>query len=212
MVSNDFNMSYYPNNEISRKIIANNREKIISYRIPQEMNMIFGYKPHENLNVLEKFWEINLKELNSNVLAFRDSRSEYGPRNNEFTISNKKFKKYPQKILSLMTTNPETETIAMHIIDPYTGEILHTNAISDDSFDRNPILDVYDNAVLVTIPKENQDEIIMIEMFLAQEVMDTTTETKANQASLKKLIYPVITNIKVDWNIQGMRLLRKDNV
>jgi len=76
LVSYDFKLITYPNNEPSPKLLTGNSKSLIFYRTNKEMNEFYGYKQAQNMSAIELAWTITFKDNYETVLAFKDGKLE----------------------------------------------------------------------------------------------------------------------------------------
>jgi len=77
--------------------------------------------------------------------------------------------------------NKLTNNKRIHTVDPYKGKVMYSREV-DDYF------------VLLTLPNEKGDELMLIEMLIAPEI--SQTDNKVEKPSLQALMCPLVTNIK----------------
>eukprot|EP00826_Nyctotherus_ovalis_P013043 TRINITY_DN13490_c0_g1_i1.p1 TRINITY_DN13490_c0_g1~~TRINITY_DN13490_c0_g1_i1.p1 ORF type:complete len:351 (-),score=103.41 TRINITY_DN13490_c0_g1_i1:137-1189(-) len=200
----DFKLTSHPNDEASLKQLADNRESLMFYRITGEKDEFLVFKPALNMSVIELAGPLTFRDKNQTILAFKDGKAE--SRAFEIAIDGKVFKKYESKILAVLTLSQLTQTKHLHIFDPYERTTLYTREVLYSSKARNPMIDVHENVVLLTAPNEDEDEVVLVEMVIAPEM--SGGDGGAEKVSLKSLAYPLVTTVKLDWKIKGIKIIQ----
>ena len=217
LLSSDNMFDVYPDSPDSLKEVAEHREKLIFYRLNRQMNVIAGYKITANLTAMEEVWKASFESTKEVVMAFKESKTPYGPRESEFTVSGKTFKKYsPAKpLLAVLTLVKEKDWMILHLINPLTGTIITSTNIATKIPAKVPLMVFYDNAVVIGLHhgKDGKDVIILVDVCVAPEIADTSN-TGANQevkkASESELTYALMTTISVEWKVLGLQIIRAD--
>jgi len=93
--------------------------------------------------------------------------------------------------------NKLTNNKRIHTVDPYKGKVMYSREV-DDYF------------VLLTLPNEKGDELMLIEMLIAPEI--SQTDNKVEKPSLQALMCPLVTNIKFKGQIKGMKLMQSKGI
>lgn len=207
MAGYDFKLTAHPNNEASLKQLADSRESLVFYRVTGEKDEFLVFKPAHNVSAIELAGSLDFKDGNQTVLAFKDGKAESNAP--EITIDGKVFKKYEGRILAILTLSQLSQTKHLHIFDPYERKALYTREVLHSSRARNPMVDVYENVVLVTVPNEDEDEVVLIEMVIAPEM---SGDGNAEKVSLKSLAYPLVTSVKLNWKVKGLKVIQDKGV
>ncbi len=214
LTSYDHKFDVYPDTAESLKEVSDYKNRMNFYRLNRQMSVFTCFRVTSNMTAIEEAWNISFDKTNETVMAYKESRSENGPRDAEVTISGKAFKRYDGIVLAILTMEKLTQTVKLHLVDPASGSILSSKRIAEKLPAKVPLLNVYDNAVLVGLhyEKPQPDEIVLTELFIAPEMAGTEHRGDVKKASLAELVYPVTTGVVLEWKIYGLQMAKANAV
>jgi len=215
MTSYDNRFDVYPDNAESMKEVQDLRNKINFYKLDRKMSTLSCSRITPNMTSTEVIWNLNFESTNETIMSYVDSRATNQAREAEISIGGKLFKKFEGRgsFLAVLTIARIDQSVMLYLVDSETGNKFYTRKITEKLPAKVPLMNVYDNLVTVVLPadKEHNDEIIMIEVFIAPEMAGREYKGDIKKNNLAELIYPILTNVEIDWKIFGLQTVRVDN-
>jgi len=213
MVSFDNQFAVYPDTEEAKKEVEKYKGHFRFPVLNRTMTKFSGYKISENMSAIEEDWSIDFAGKDQFVIVHKGNLIKGNPRKEEMVIAGKTFKKYNAKYFTLIVYHSKEEKLTLYVVDSVTGKILIEKLLTTNASRKVPLVTVYDNAIIIGLHYEDKnDEITLLELFIAPEVADNSDLASMQRASLEKLVYPIMTSVELKWKIYGLEFMQVDGI
>eukprot|EP00826_Nyctotherus_ovalis_P012214 TRINITY_DN13206_c0_g1_i3.p1 TRINITY_DN13206_c0_g1~~TRINITY_DN13206_c0_g1_i3.p1 ORF type:complete len:327 (+),score=72.00 TRINITY_DN13206_c0_g1_i3:1615-2595(+) len=203
-------LAVYPKSGEAAQEVAKYTKDTVFYKLNGETGELFAFKVNAEGDKIEQQWEINFREKAEMPVSLKEPQHEPVPRKGEVTISGKLFKKFADSFVPILVVSLDAEQVKLHIIDPKSGKMIFSKRLSKGYPTRYPLMELYENAMAVALSYEGKDKMFFIEVLQAPDIADTTNQPDTKVGSIEDLMYPVITDIKINWSVRALKLLQID--
>jgi len=182
------------------------------YRLNQKLGELFAYTINKEVNRIEQAWMFNFRNVEEFVLNIDEPVYKTIPRVDKVIIADKVFNKYKEQFLPVITLHFSIDRISLYLINQKTGDIILSKPLTEGYLNKAPLVEVYENAMAIVLPFEEKNKLLLVEIFQASEIADTNDKDNAKIGSIENLIYPVITEIRIEWKVKTVKLLQIEQV